>query len=48
MATHGSQTIKIRVKRNGNANGAFRACGVCGGTGVVKGNGTRPTRTRKR
>lgn len=47
MATHGSQTIKIRVKRNGNGNGAYKACGTCGGTGVVRGNGTQRSRRRK-
>lgn len=48
MATRGHQTIKIRVKRNGSGNGAFRACGTCGGTGIVRGSGTAPTRVRKK
>lgn len=40
------QTIKIRVKRNGGWDGAYRACGTCGGTGVVRGNNTKPTRKK--
>lgn len=44
---HASQTIKIRVKRNGSGNGMFKACGTCGGTGVVRGSNTQKTRRRK-
>lgn len=43
---HATQTIKIRVKRNGSGNGTFKACGACGGTGIARGNNTRPTRRR--
>ena len=29
------QTIRIRVKK-GSGSGGYKACGTCGGTGVVK------------
>lgn len=42
------QTIKIRVKRTGSGNGSFKPCGTCGGTGIVAGGTSKPTRTRRR
>lgn len=30
------QTIRIRVKRNGDTNKSYKPCGTCKGTGVVR------------
>lgn len=46
MAAHGHQKIRIRVNRNGGGNGSFKPCGTCGGTGVVRGSGSKPKRVR--
>ena len=44
---HARQTIRIRVKRNGNGNGTFKPCGTCGGTGIVAGSGGKRQRKRR-
>lgn len=44
----GKQTIRIRVKRNGSGNGMLKACGTCGGTGVVRGSNTKPMRVKRK
>ena len=30
------QTIRVRIKKNGNNKSGLKPCGTCGGTGVVK------------
>lgn len=45
MAAHGRQTVRIRVSR-AKPGGSYRPCATCGGSGVVKGAGSAPKRTR--
>lgn len=40
MASRARQTIRIRVKRNGNGNNSFKPCSNCGGTGIVRAGGS--------